>query len=254
MDVPRGKTALVTGGAKRIGRVICLALADEGINVVFNYRKSKTEANQTLKDLEAKGIRALAIQADLTDLTDCDKLIAKSREGIGKVDILVNNASEFPRTPVGDLVKDSLKFQKQIDGLMHLHARAPLYLGMRLGLDMKGRGWGRIINITDRVTVKGQAYRNWILYLVTKYALYGVNQTLAEELKPEVTVNAVAPGITLPPEEFGEAQIQKMRKELPLKHEVDPAEIAADVLHLIRSRSKTGSVILTDSGAGVHTY
>ncbi|MEE9288611.1 MAG: SDR family NAD(P)-dependent oxidoreductase, partial [Bacteroidota bacterium] len=63
MDVPRGKTALVTGGAKRIGRVICLALADEGINVVFNYRKSKTEANQTLKDLEAKGIRALAIQA-----------------------------------------------------------------------------------------------------------------------------------------------------------------------------------------------
>ncbi len=132
--------------------------------------------------------------------------------------------------------------------------RAPLYLGMQLGLQMKANGWGRIINITDRVTVKGQAYRNWILYLTTKYGLFGVNQALAEELKPEVTVNAIAPGLTIAPEDLDEAQLERIKEGLPLKREADPEEIAADVVHLLRSRSKTGSVIVTDSGAGVHTY
>lgn len=249
-----GKVALVTGGAKRIGRVICLMLAEEGIDIVFSYRKSRPEAEQTLKELKEKGIRALAVQADLTDLGGCDELIKRSQETFGKVDILVNNASDFPKTRIEELAKDAKSFQGQFEALVNLHMRAPLYLGIQLGLQMKARGWGRIINITDRVTVKGQAYRNWILYLVTKYGLFGVNQTLAEELKPEVTVNAIAPGLTLAPEDLGEEQVQKIREGLPLRREVDPEEIATDVVHLIRSRSKTGSVILTDSGAGVHTY
>ncbi len=254
VDKLRGKAALVTGGAKRVGRVICLALAEQGINVAFSYRRSKAEAEQTLKELEAKGVRALAIQADLTDLRACHDVIGKSRDSFGTIDVLINNASDFPKTPIEDLTKDPNDFQEQFDALVNVHMRAPLYLGMQLGLQMKANGWGRIINITDRVTVKGQAYRNWILYLVTKYGLFGVNQTLAEELKPEVTVNAVAPGLTMAPDHLNESQLEKVRDGLPLKHEADPEEIAADVIHLIRSRSKTGSVILTDSGAGVHTY
>ena len=254
MEDVRGKNALVTGGAKRIGRRICLALASEGVNVALNYRRSKSEAEQTVKEIESNGVRAAAIHADLTDLASCDGLIRQCRESLGGVDILVNNASEFTRTRLEDLAKDPEKFEQLFSSLVNLHVRAPLYLGLKLGLEMKAKGWGRIVNITDRVTIKGQAYRNWILYLVTKYGLYGVNQTLAEELKPEVTVNAIAPGITLPPEDLGTEQLQKIRAGLPLKHEADPDEIASDVIHLVRSRSKTGSVILTDSGAGVHTY
>jgi NAD(P)-dependent dehydrogenase (short-subunit alcohol dehydrogenase family) len=254
MEDLKGKTAIVTGGAKRIGRTICLALAEQGIQVVFTYRSSRVEAEQTLKSLERKGIRALAVKADLTEIKECDRLIKKSIDTFGKIDIFVNNASDFTKTPLDQLASDPKKFLTQFTGFVNLQMRAPLYLGIKLGLQMKKNGWGRIVNITDRVTVKGQAYRNWILYLVTKYGLYGINQTLAEELKPEVTVNAIAPGLAIPPEDFTAEKIKEMRERLPLKHEASPDEIAADVIHLIRSNSKTGSAILTDSGAGVHTY
>jgi NAD(P)-dependent dehydrogenase (short-subunit alcohol dehydrogenase family) len=125
---------------------------------------------------------------------------------------------------------------------------------MRLGLKMKANGWGRIVNITDRVTVRSQAYSNWILYLVTKYGLFGISQTLAEELRPEVTVNSIAPGLVIPPPEFGEAKVDQLREKVPLKRQVEPEEIAADVVHLVLSDAKNGAVLLTDGGAGTHTY
>ena len=248
----RGKTALVTGAARRIGRVIVLALAQEGVNVVFNHRTSATEAEKTEKDLQATGVKALALQADLTDLDACDVLLKKTAEAFGQVDILINNASDFPRSALKDLRRNREKFSQQLDYLVRLHMRAPLYLSMQLGLQMKENGWGRIVNITDRVTVKGQAYRNWILYLATKYGLYGVTQALAEELAPEVLVNSIAPGLVLPPTEISRQQRERLLQRIPLKREVDAQEIAMDVLHLVRSNSKTGAVILTNGGASLH--
>ncbi len=248
----RGKTALVTGAAKRIGRVIVLALAQEGVNVVFNHRNSAIEAEKTKKELQATGVKALALQADLTDLDACDALLRKAADTFGQVDILINNASDFPRSVLKDLRCNREKFSQQLDYLVRLHMRAPLYLSMQLGSQMKENGWGRIVNITDRVTVKGQAYRNWILYLATKYGLYGVTQALAEELAPEVLVNSIAPGFVLPTREVSLKDKERLFQNIPLKHEVDAQEIAMDVLHLVRSNSKTGAVILTDGGASMH--
>jgi len=249
-----GKTAFVTGAAKRIGRAICLALAGKGANIVFNYRRSAAEAESTKTDLESLGIRALALQGDLTDLEACDRMVAKASETFGSVDILVNNASDFPRTPIEELAADRAHFEKLFAAQVDIHMRAPLYLGIQLGLRMKANGWGRIVNITDRVTVRSQAYSNWILYLVTKYGLFGVSQTLAEELRPEVTVNSIAPGLVVPPPEFDPEAVERLREKIPLKRQVEPEEIAADVLHFVLSDAKTGAVLLTDGGAGTHTY
>ncbi len=249
-----GRNALVTGGAKRIGRAIGLALAARGVNVVFNFRKSGREADETRELIEALGVRAVPIQADLTDIEACDRLINESLAALGSVDILVNNASDFPKTPLTELASDRAAFLHLFSQQVGIHMRAPLYLGIQLGLRMKENGWGRIVNITDRVTVRSQAYANWILYLVTKYGLFGISQTLAEELRPEVTVNSIAPGLVVPPPEFTEEAVSKLRDKVPLKRQVTPEEIAADVVHLVMSEAKTGAVILTDGGAGTHTY
>ena len=249
-----GKTALVTGSAKRIGRIIALALAREGVNIVLTYRTSQEAAAQTEGELREGGVETMRVQVDLSDITACDDLIGKATARFGKVDILVNSASDFERTDLEEWSKDVDRFRGKFDYLARLHIGSPLYLGMRLGLLMKKNGWGRIVNITDRVTVKGQAYRNWGLYLATKYGLHGVTQALAVELSPEVTVNSVAPGLALPPEQFSEQQLEAMRKRIPLRKEAGPDEIAADVLYLIQSDSKTGTVILTDGGASLLTY
>jgi pteridine reductase len=250
----RGRTALVTGGAKRIGRVICLRLAEEGVNVVFTYRKSATEASRTEDELRQRGVEALALEADLSDLNACRAVIQQATAEVGKVDVLVNNASDFARSDLEELNRDPHKFEGQFAYLTRLHMGAPFYLAMSLGLLMKQQGWGRIINITDRVAAKGQAYRGWSLYLATKYGLYGVTQAMAVELSPEVTVNSIAPGLVLAPTEIDEKQLEKLRDKIPLKKEAGPEAIAEDVLYLIQSDSKTGAVILTDGGSSVQTF
>ncbi len=200
------------------------------------------------------GVKALAVQADLTDLQSCDSLMHVAREHFGAVDILVNNASEFLRTPLEDISQDRDRFHQTLERMVGIHMRAPFYLASRLGIEMKARGWGRIINITDRVTAKGQAYRDYGIYLLTKYGLYGVTQVLAEELAPEVTVNSIAPGLVEPPPEFGSERVSQLVERIPLKRRADPEEIASDVLHLVKSESKTGSIILTDGGSGSHAF
>jgi pteridine reductase len=110
------------------------------------------------------------------------------------------------------------------------------------------------VNLLDRVVVRGQAYGGWILYLATKYGLYGLNQTLAHELAPEVTVNGIAPGLVIPPDDFSREEVARLLDKIPLKRQVGPEEIAEDVLYLIRSESKTGSVILSDGGSGLRLF
>lgn len=245
-----GKRALITGAAKRVGRTVALALAEAGVHVAITYRLSSEEAEATRRDIEALGVKAVKIAADLTTLSECDRLVEEVFQFLGNVDVLVNNASLFPRTPLEGLARNREQFQRHFDRLAWLHMRAPLYLGMKLGLEMKKSGWGRIINITDSVTARGQAYRNHGLYLATKYGLFGVSQVLAEELRPEVTVNSIAPGLVLPPSGYTAEQTERLVRRVPLKRPVGPEEVAADVLHLIRSEGKTGTVVVSDGGAG----
>lgn len=250
----KGKVALVTGGARRIGRLIALRLAEEGVNIIINYRKSQDEALETLRAITERDVQGLALQADITKLADCDHLMERAMTEFGKIDILVNNASDFPKTPFEDLFLNRERYEGVFDQLVSVHMKGPFYLAGRLGKDMKQRGWGRIINITDRCSIKGTAYKDYGPYLATKYGLYGITQVLAEELAPEVLVNAIAPALVIAPEDFSPEEIQQIREKLPLKHEVTPEEIAEEVVHLAKSKGKTGSTILIDAGAGVRTF
>ena len=246
-----GKTALVTGAAKRIGRRIALRLAENGVNVCFSYRHSRDESRRTLEELRSLGVRTCAIQADLTDIDQCDRLLLELGKTTGAIDILVNNASDFMRTPLEDLDRDQSLFLDTFKTLFKIHVRAPFYLSLRLGLRMKEQGWGRIINITDRAVARAQAYRNHSLYLASKYALFGVTQTLAVELAPEVLVNSVAPGFVIAPPHYSEAKTDRLLQKIPLQREAGSGEIAGDVLHLILAEFKTGSWIVSDGGEGV---
>jgi len=250
----KGRTALVTGGARRVGRAICLRFAEEGINVAFTFLRSASEAEATRREIESRGVGAVSIKADLADLDSCDAAVKEASGISGSVDILVNNASEFPATALSALAGDRDRFHRDFQHLADLHMRAPLYLGIKLGLEMKKNGWGRIVNMSDRVIARGQAYSNWILYLVTKYGLYGVNQVLAQELAPEVTVNTIAPGLIVPPADFSADDAARIVRKIPVGHMVGTAEIAEDVLFLVRSNSKTGSILLTDGGSGLRTF
>jgi len=221
------------------------------VNIAFTYRKSAREAIRTKEELQKQGVSVLALQADLSDINVYEKVIKGAISQFGKVDILVNNASDFSKTDLIKLNRNPQQFREQFEYFNALHMGAPFYLGMALGLIMKEEGWGRIINIIDRVAVKGQAYPGWSLYLATKYGLYGITQAMAVELNPEVTVNSVAPGLTMAPAEISSNSLDKLRDKIPLKKEVGPEDIATDVLHLVQSTSKTGSVMLTDGGSSV---
>jgi NAD(P)-dependent dehydrogenase (short-subunit alcohol dehydrogenase family) len=213
--------ALVTGGTKRIGLAICQKLIDHDIDVITTYLHDK---ESTLK------LPFKTIQCDLTKLEDCDKLLDFD------VDVLINNSSIF--------VEETLE---QFDQYAHLHMRAPLYLGMKLGKKMKERGWGRIVNIIDSVVPAGKAHKNKPLYNSTKYGLYGLSQALAIDLAPEVTVNSICPGLSIPNND----NYQEFLQDLPLKKLVPPEELADAVLSLIKSESRTGTAVVIDAGLNI---
>jgi len=130
----RGRTALITGGAKRIGRVIALELAEQGVNIAFTYWKSAQEATRTEDELRQQGVQVSALQADLSDLDACERVILEVTARLGKVDILVNNASDFFRTDLKALSRDPQQFRKQFEYLnaLHMGAHGPKQLFVML--------------------------------------------------------------------------------------------------------------------------
>ncbi len=237
---------MVTGGARRIGREIALALAEAGVDVAISYRRSP--ADETLATLQSLGVRAAAEPADLLVLDDCDRLIEKITASLGPIDILVNNASEFQSASLAALSSSRSQFEEMFARMTGIHIRAPLYLSLRLGLGMKKRGWGRIVNVTDRAVARSQSYPNHSLYLASKYGLHGATQCLALELAPEVTVNSIAPGFVLPPAGYDANKVKRLQSRNPLGRQAGLQEIAKDVLFLLRSEFKTGCAILSDGG------
>ncbi len=239
--------ALITGGSQRIGRAIALRLAKEGLSLVITYRHSKKEAEELLEELKTYPIESEIQHCDLASLDSCDQLI----NNVKQIDILINNASEYHSPSLKDLASQRDIFEAAWSAQESVHLRAPFYLSMHFGLRMKEKGFGRIINITDRIVHQGKALKGKALYTATKYGLYGITQSLARELAPEVTVNSVAPGTTLPsPTESG-LYYENLRKVLPLQELCHIDDITADVMHLIKSRSKTGTVIITDAGSSL---
>jgi pteridine reductase len=241
------KVVLITGGAKRVGAAICRRLHGAGAKLMLHYRASAGEAR--LLQAELNGVRAdsvALIQADLLDLAKLPSLIDQTVMRFGRLDALVNNASSFFSTPMGEIQP------AQWDDLMGTNVRAPLFLSQAAAAPLK-KTQGSIVNISDIHAER--PLRNYVVYSIAKSALTGLTRSLARELAPDVRVNAIAPGPILWPEgdeSFDEVSRQRIISHTPLKREGTPDDIARAVHFLIADAPYvTGETLNVDGGRHV---
>jgi pteridine reductase len=239
----QGKIVLITGGAKRVGAAICRRLHTAGASLMLHYRRSAGEARLLQAELNHLRADSVAlIQADLLDLNKLPAIIDRTLQTFGRLDALVNNASSFFPTPVGDITAQSW------DDLIGTNLRAPLFLAQAAAPALR-KSQGAIVNIADIHAER--PLKNFVVYSVAKAGLVAVTRSLARELAPEVRVNAIAPGPILWPDDssFDELSRQRIVSHTPLKREGDPDDIAKAVYYLIAEATYvTGDTISVDGG------
>ena len=242
----QGKVVLITGGAKRVGAAICRRLHAAGANLMLHYRASAGEAR--LLQAELNGARAdsvALIQADLLDLKALPSLVEQTVQRFGRLDALVNNASSFYASPIGDITAAAW------DDLMGTNLRAPLFLAQAAAPALK-KSQGAIVNIADIHAER--PLKNYVVYSIAKSGLVALTRSLARELAPEVRVNAVAPGPILWPDDdaFDEVSRQRIISHTLLKREGTPDDIATAVHFLLAVATYvTGETINVDGGRNV---
>ena len=235
-----GKTALVTGGAKRVGRTITLELARAGANVVINYNNSSTQADETAAEAEALGVAALPIQASVADYDAVGNMVNEAVKRFGTIDVLVNNASMFLADPLP--TNDLRIWHSSIDTLVH----GPFYCANRIAPVMLENDGGVIISIGDL-----SAFEPWpgfAGHAVGKGAVLSLTRQLALELAPRIRANAVVPGPALRPLDYDDAKFERVADDTLLGRWGTPEEVAHAVLFLVEADYITGEVITVDGG------
>ncbi|MEW9899468.1 pteridine reductase [Chitinivorax sp. PXF-14] len=244
----QGKVVLVTGGAKRVGAAICRRLHAAGANLMIHYRSSGGEARALMAELNLQRANSVAIvQGDLLNVAGLPALVAQVVGSFGRLDGLVNNASSFFPTPVGDIT------ERQWDDLIGSNVKAPLFLSQAAAGELR-KTHGAIVNIVDihaERPMKGHA-----VYNIAKAGLAGMTRSLARELAPEIRVNGVAPGANIWPEGdsvFDEVTRQRILHTIPLRRAGEPDDIARTVKFLLDdSPYITGQIIAVDGGRSIN--
>jgi len=242
----QGKVVLITGGAKRVGAATCRRLHSAGANLMLHYRVSAGEARLLQAELNHQRKDSVAlIQADLLDIAKLPATVEQTVQSFGRLDALVNNASSFFQTPVGEITAAAW------EDLIGTNLRAPLFLSQAAAPALK-KSQGAIVNITDIHAER--PLKNYVVYSVAKAGLVGLTRSLARELAPEVRVNAIAPGPILWPDDetFDELSRQRIISHTPLKREGTPEDIAKAVHFLLAEATYvTGETINVDGGRHV---
>ncbi|MFD0929144.1 pteridine reductase [Methylophilus glucosoxydans] len=241
---PNNKVVLITGGAKRVGAAITRALHQQGANVMLHYHTSQQEAETLQAELNQTRADSVAImQANLLQTADLPKLIQATLQQFGRLDALVNNASSYYATPLGGIS------EAQWDELTGSNLKAPLFLS-QAAADALFASRGCIVNITDMHIERPK--KHYIVYSAAKAGLVNLTKSLAQELAPNVRVNAVAPGPVLWPEdnqEFDETYRQQVVNQTLLKRTGEPDDIAKAVKFLVYDAPFiTGHVLAVDGG------
>ena len=232
-----GKTALVTGAAKRIGNAIAIGLAKQGSNVIIHYDKSEREAEKLRDEIVELGLKSWLVRANLEDSESCRVLIEKSYRLAGEIDVLVNNASVFSASDIGNVELEDI----EVD--MSTNAWAPFLLSRYFSEKTEH---GKIVNILD-TRVVGYDFNHFAYYL-SKRMLEILTESMALKLAPKITVNGVAPGLILPPEGKDYTYLEQKKDTVPLKKYGSPSDIVETVLFLLRSDFVTGQVVYVDGG------
>ena len=235
----QGRVVLVTGGAKRLGQAIALTLAKRRAHIVISYRTSAREALLTVKTLQQYGSMVLAVRADVSKSADVKRLMERIRRRYGRLDVLVNSAATFERTPFATLTEPAW------DGVLDTNLKGPFLCALHASRLMpKG---GKIINIADWAGVR--PYRDYLPYCVSKAGVIGLTKALAKELAPRIQVTAIAPGPILPPPDMSPRERARIATRVPLKRWGSPQDIANTALFLIEGTDfMTGSVVFVDGG------
>ncbi len=239
MDL-KGKAALITGGA-RIGQVVAQALAERGCALAMLYRSSRAAAEQTVAAAQKAGVEAIAIEADATDEAQVVAAVDQAQQKFGRLDILINMASTYVKTPAPSAKDWSLAMDSNATSafLFSIHA-API---------MKAGGGGRIINFTDWLAVSHRPrYHDYVPYYASKAAVIGLTESLALDLAPDILVNAIAPGPILAPPDLTPAEHNRVIAATPLARWGGGEEIAKAVIFLVETEFVTGECIRVDGG------
>lgn len=238
-----GKTVVVTGAAKRLGRAIALAAAENGADVAITFLESEREAREVIGELERRGAEALAVRCDVTDEQNVREMVREVAAELGGIDVLVNNAGNY----------ETVEFDKltlaQWDAIFASNARAP-FLVSREALPYLRERKGKIIHMGSLGGLRPWATH--VHYCSSKAALHMLTKVMAKALAPEIAVNAVAPGMINLGEKAAAAFMKRMAKETPMRRNGTAAEIAAAVMFFATApHFITGQIMAVDGGLGL---
>ncbi|EGO89236.2 3-oxoacyl-[acyl-carrier-protein] reductase [Clostridium botulinum C] len=240
-----GKNAIVTGASRGIGRAIAIKLANLGANVVLNYRSDINSVNEVVKEIESKGVKAVAIQGDISKFEDAKKIVDEAMEKLGSIDILVNNAG---------ITKDMLLMrmkEEEFDNVIEVNLKGVFNCTKHVVPIMMKQRSGKIINISSVVGLSGNAGQS--NYAAAKAGIIGFTKSVAKEIASRgITVNAVAPGFiaTDMTGVLSDKVKENIKNNIPLKRVGDAKDIANTVAFLSSNMASyiTGQVISVDGG------
>jgi pteridine reductase len=237
-----GKVALVTGGGTRVGAAIVRGLAAAGCDVIIHHATSVAGAQAVAAEVTQMGRRAIPLRADLTDRAALEALAERAVAEAGRVDVLVHSASNFDRESPDALTKEAW------DRAFALNATAPYQLTLAL-LPALRRVGGCVIAITCMSA--SRPWKNYVAYSASKAALANMVQGLALALAPEVRVNAVAPGSVLPPADYDEERLARIRARIPLGRIGAAEDVARAVVFVAQNDYMTGQTLTVDGGRSI---
>ncbi|MDO9383347.1 MAG: SDR family oxidoreductase [Hyphomicrobiaceae bacterium] len=240
MKRPSPGTVLITGAGRRIGRAIALAMAEDGWRIGIHYRRSRQDAEELAAAIKADGGKAVALPADLGNLTEVKALIPLCCEAIGAPCCLINNASEFQPDTLASTTPESWHLH------LDINLKAPVFLAQALAEALPAGVDGNVINIIDQRVWKPSP--DFFSYTVSKAGLWAATRTLAQALAPRIRVNAIGPGPILQSIHQTDADFAQEIQDTLLRRGPSAEEIAAAVRFILAAPAMTGQMIALDAG------
>ena len=237
-----GRVALVTGGGRRLGRALAVALGRERMHVAVHYNKSADGARETQQLIEGAGGKATTFQANLSSPEAPAALVRDVAERLGSLTVVVNSAAVMDRTPIGEVTADVW------DAIFALNLRAPFLIAQAAAPVMRGEG-GVIVNIADLAAF--ESWPGYIPHSISKAGVVKMTSALARVLAPEIRVNAIAPGAVLLPADWQADAGDRLASTTPLRRLGHPDDVVQAMLYLLRSDYVTGETLIVDGGRHV---
>jgi NAD(P)-dependent dehydrogenase (short-subunit alcohol dehydrogenase family) len=235
-----GKTALVTGGQRRLGRAIAIGMAKAGANVVVAHYEEDDLANSAVEEIKSIGVESISIKVDVSNKLSVISSAKKALKYFGVIDILVNSSSVYKKVPIPN--EDTTNWEMSLGVILN----GPFYMTNAFVPAMMDKGEGVIINICDL-----SVWEPWPMYsghCVAKAGLWALTRQLALELAPKVRVNAIAPGPMIPPVDYDQAKILRTADKTLLNRWGDPEDIQRTVHYIVETNYLTGVIIPVDGG------